>query len=85
MIFIVTETKTNNDTVDQGLSFEHFFFGLKRPQNGQTRPKTVKIRIILRYFALFLARKKCEEGAGGGGLPKTDPIDWGSFSVNTGS
>ena len=41
----------------------YFFFERKRPQNGQKRPKTVKIRLILRYFALFLARKKCAEGA----------------------
>ena len=34
--------------------------GLKMAKNDQ---KTVKIRIILRYFALFLARKKCAEGA----------------------
>ena len=33
------------------------FFRPKTLQNGQKRPKTVKIRIILRYFALFLAHK----------------------------
>ena len=35
----------------------HFFFDQKRRQNGQKRPKIVQIRLILRYFALFLAHK----------------------------
>ena len=49
-------TTSNNPQKASGTP-AHFFFGRKRPQNGQKRPKTVKIRIILRYFALFLAQK----------------------------
>ena len=50
------ETTSNNRQKASGIP-AHFLIGPKRPQNGQKRPKTVKIRIILRYFALFLAQK----------------------------
>ena len=49
-------TTSNNPQKASGTP-AHFFFGPKRPQNGQKRPKTAKIRIILRCFALFLAQK----------------------------
>ena len=54
-------TTLNHPQKESGTA-AHFFFGQKRPQNGQKRPKTVKTRLILRYIAAIFSAKKVRGG-----------------------